>query len=243
MIHEKIKKLRTDTGLSQEELARLMNISRPTLSQIELGERELKADEIQRLSEIFEMPTSEFFASAPSIVQKERLDDPNIRLKNLILYIIGKCGQKPNMGKILLNKLLYFSDFDYYEKHGESITNTIYRKLPMWPVPSDMDTILREMQEDGHIQMIEWEFFGYSQIKILQKRLPDMDMFRSSELAEVDRVVNRFSDMTGKQVSDFSHNDMPYRATKENWWEISYGLAFYRDPKHYTVRDPEIYAD
>jgi hypothetical protein len=77
------------------------------------------------------MPTSEFFASAPSIVQKERFDDPNIRLKNLILYIIGKCGQKPNMGKILLNKLLYFSDFDYYEKHGESITNTIYRKLPM----------------------------------------------------------------------------------------------------------------
>ena len=243
MIHEKIKKLRTDTGLSQEELARLIGISRPTLSQIELGERELKADEIQKLADIFEMPTSEFFTASQPVAQKERLDDPNIRLKNLILYIIGKCGQKPNMGKILLNKLLYFSDFDYYEKHGESITNTIYRKLPMWPVPSDMDTILREMQEDGHIQMIEWEFFGYSQIKILQKRLPDMDMFRSSELAEVDRVVNRFSDMTGKQVSDFSHNDMPYRATRENWGEISYGLAFYRDPKHYTVRDPEIYED
>ena len=243
MIHEKIKKLRTDTGLSQEELASLIGISRPTLSQIELWERDLKADEIQRLSDIFEMPTSEFFTVSQPIAQKERLDDPNIRLKNLILYIIGRCGQKPNMGKILLNKLLYFSDFDYYEKHGESITNTIYRKLPMWPVPSDMDTILREMQEDGHIQMIEWEFFGYAQIKILQKTLPDMDIFRSSELAEVDRVVNRFSDMTGKQVSDFSHNDMPYRATRENWWEISYGLAFYRDPKHYTVRDPEIYED
>ncbi len=220
-----------------------MSISRPTLSQIELGERQLKADEIQRLSDIFEIPTSEFFTASQPTAQKERLDDPNQKLKHLILYIIGRCGQKPNMGKILLNKLLYFSDFDYYEKHGESITNTIYRKLPMWPVPSDMDTILREMQEDGHIQMIEWEFFGYSQIKILQKTLPDMDMFRSSELAEVDRVVNRFSDMTGKQVSDFSHNDMPYRATKENWGEISYGLAFYRDPKHYTVKDPEIYED
>ena len=131
MIHEKIKKLRTDTGLSQEELARLIGISRPTLSQIELGERELKADEIQKLADIFEMPTSEFFTASQPIAQKERLDDPNIRLKNLILYIIGRCGQKPNMGKILLNKLLYFSDFDYYEKHGESITNTIYRKLPM----------------------------------------------------------------------------------------------------------------
>ena len=68
-------------------------------------------------------------------------------------------------------------------------------------------------------------------------------MFRASELAEVDRVVNRFSDMTGRQISDFSHNDMPYRATKESWGEISYGLVFYRDPKHYTVRDSEDYAD
>lgn len=243
MIAEKIKKLRTDTGLSQEELARLIGISRPTLSQIELGERELKADEVKKLSEIFEMPTAEFFAIVPSTAQKERKDDPNKKLKHLILYILGKCGQKPNMGKILLNKLLYFSDFDYYEKNGESITNTIYRKLPMWPVPSDMDTLLREMQEDGQIQMIEWEFFGYPQIKILQKTLPDMDMFRSSELAEADRVVSRFSDMTGKQVSDFSHSDMPYLATKENWGEISYGLVFYRDPKHYTVRDPEVYED
>lgn len=36
MIAEKIKKLRTDAGLAQEELARFIGISRPTLSQIEL---------------------------------------------------------------------------------------------------------------------------------------------------------------------------------------------------------------
>lgn len=36
MIHEKIKKLRIDNAISQEELAKLMGISRPTLSQIEL---------------------------------------------------------------------------------------------------------------------------------------------------------------------------------------------------------------
>jgi hypothetical protein len=70
-----------------------------------------------------------------------------------------------------------------------------------------------------------------------------MDMFRPSELAETDRVMSRFSDMTGRQVSDFSHNDMPYRSTKNIGDEISYGLVFYRDPKHYTVRDPEIYVD
>lgn len=243
MINEKIKALRTEHGISQEKLASLIWVSRPTFSQIELGGRALKAAEVQKLASIFELPTSEFLEQKIQKISPVRKNDSNIKLKNLILYILGKCGQKPNMGKILMNKLLYFSDFDFYEKNGESITDTVYRKLPMWPVPTDMDMILKEMEIDGQIEMIDWVFFGYSQIKMLQKVLPDMDLFRSSELAEVDRVVNRFSDMTGKQVSDFSHNDMPYRATKENWGEISYGLAFYRDPKHYTVRDPETYAD
>ena len=35
MIHEMIKKLRTDAKISQEELAKMIGISRPTLSQIE----------------------------------------------------------------------------------------------------------------------------------------------------------------------------------------------------------------
>jgi len=36
MINEKVKKIRTENNISQEELAKLMGISRPTLSQIEL---------------------------------------------------------------------------------------------------------------------------------------------------------------------------------------------------------------
>lgn len=148
MIHEKIKKLRTDTGLSQEELARLIGISRPTLSQIELGERELKWDEIQLLANIFEVSTTEFLESPVTTQVDPQKDDPNIKLKNLILYILSRCGQKANMGKILLNKLLYFSDFDYYEKNWESITGAIYTKLPRGPVPTDMDKILEEMKSE-----------------------------------------------------------------------------------------------
>jgi len=70
-----------------------------------------------------------------------------------------------------------------------------------------------------------------------------MNLFTYPQIAEVDRVVNRFSDMTGKQVSDFSHTDMPYRATKKIGESIDYELVFYRDPKHYTVTDSPEYVD
>lgn len=130
MIADKIKKLRTDTGLSQEELARLIGISRPTLSQIELGERELKADEISRIAEIFEMPAAELLETSQIASRQERKNDPHAKLKNLILYILGKCGQKPNVGEVVLNKLLYFCDFNYYEHTFDSITETQYIKYP-----------------------------------------------------------------------------------------------------------------
>ncbi len=97
MIAEKIKKLRTDTGLSQEDLARLMNVSRPTLSQIELGERALKVDDVHRLADIFEIPAAELLETNQIASKQERKNDPHAKLKNLILYILGKCGQKPNV--------------------------------------------------------------------------------------------------------------------------------------------------
>jgi len=77
------------------------------------------------------LPRSEFLDEEKIEVKKIDPTDPQAKLKNLILYILSKCGQKPNMGKILLNKLLYFSDFDYYEKTGDSITGSLYKKLPM----------------------------------------------------------------------------------------------------------------
>lgn len=91
MIHEKIKQLRIQSSLSQDELARVIGISRPTLSQIELGERKLKADEVQRLASIFEISTAEFLEPSKPVIKKERKNDSHAKLKNLILYILGKC--------------------------------------------------------------------------------------------------------------------------------------------------------
>ncbi len=239
MIAEKIKKLRTDTGLSQEELARLINISRPTLSQIELWERELKADEIQRLAEVFEMPTSEFFPSTISETRVERKDDPHNKLKHLILYILGKCWQKPNVGEIVLNKLLYFCDFNYYELTFESITWTTYLKYPMWPVPSDMKTLLEEMEADGLIKRFDAEYYGFTQKKAIPLIEADMIAFNGKQIEIIDQVIAEYSDKNGKWLTDFSHEDMPWKATKQMKQPIEYGLVFHRSPVYSVSANEE----
>lgn len=47
------------------------------------------------------------------------------KMKEVILYILQKCGATT---KEKLSTLLYFIDFDYYEKHGTSITGSTYIK-------------------------------------------------------------------------------------------------------------------
>jgi len=39
------------------------------------------------------------------------------KFKEVFLYILEKVGARPNIGETALYKLLYFIDFDYYEKY------------------------------------------------------------------------------------------------------------------------------
>jgi len=51
---------------------------------------------------------------------EEEIDDDEIeKFKEVLLYILGKVGSKPNIGQTVLYKLLYFIDFNYYEKYEE----------------------------------------------------------------------------------------------------------------------------
>ena len=49
------------------------------------------------------------------------------KMREVILYLLNKCG---SMTKEKLCGLLYFCDFDHYEKHQKSITGATYIKKP-----------------------------------------------------------------------------------------------------------------
>jgi len=63
-------------------------------------------------------------------------------MKQLILYITSQLSSKENFGETLLNKLLYFVDFNFCEWTGELMTQETYRKLPYGPVPKEIMNIL-----------------------------------------------------------------------------------------------------
>jgi len=50
---QKIKKLRTEKGLSQEQVAQVIGVSRPTYTAIEAGKQKLDIEEAQKLAKLF----------------------------------------------------------------------------------------------------------------------------------------------------------------------------------------------
>ncbi len=72
---KKIKDLREKAGLTQEELAEKMNVQRNTVWRWENQKANLKASNVQKLSEILKVEPSELIDNA---------DDENISLKSLL---------------------------------------------------------------------------------------------------------------------------------------------------------------
>ena len=50
------------------------------------------------------------------------------KFKEVLLYILEKIGARANIGEAVICKLLYFIDFDYYEKHEEQLIGATYIK-------------------------------------------------------------------------------------------------------------------
>jgi len=68
-IGQRITELRKMKGLSQEDLAKSVKISRPSLAQIELGNRGVNVFELQQLSLVLSFSMDDFMSKNFSVSQ------------------------------------------------------------------------------------------------------------------------------------------------------------------------------
>ncbi len=248
-IGQRLTDLRKRRGFSQEDLAKSVKISRSSIAQIELGNRNVNIMELQRLSIALGFSLDDFVSGdfgtdqdVEDLVVKEpeaeRISAPSIKVdkfKNVLLYILEKCAGKPNVGETVLYKLLYFSDFNYYELYEDHLTGANYRKLPFGPVPQKLDSILQQMIAHNQLQRVKTEYHGYPQTRYLPLEKSDLTELRASEKEVIDRVIEQFSDWSATAISNYSHKDLPWLASKEGE-DIDYELVFYREAP-FSVRN------
>ncbi|MEA3344575.1 MAG: DUF4065 domain-containing protein [Patescibacteria group bacterium] len=251
-LSKKIKRLRNENNFSQEYIALKLGMSRPTYIQTEQGKRELTITEAKILAEIFNISFKNFLIGKTLkhkvfIEKKDKAtkksEDFEIRVrkkdlekfKQVLLYILGKVGGKPNIGETVLHKLLYFIDFDYYEKFEENLMGATYIKNIHGPTSIELKPIIENMQKDGELEVVKSKYFKYEQTKYLPCKRPNLNLFSAQEIEHIDDVLTRLSDKNAKEIENYSHGDIPWKVA-EDGKPLSYESVFYRD-EYYSVRN------
>jgi transcriptional regulator with XRE-family HTH domain len=247
----RVKELREKAGISQERLAELLGVSRPTISQIESGQRKISADDLIKLSNVFHVSLENLVepGNEPKVIlgKKEKAAEPKLefrisvpqknleKFKEVLLYILNKVGSKPNIGETVIYKLLYFIDFNFYEKYEEQLIGATYLKNKYGPTPIEFKKVLDKMLKDKEIEQVKSQYFEFPQTKYLPLRIPNLSKLKANEVEVIDGVLSRLSDMNANQISDYSHKDIPFLTT-EDGKAIKYEAVFYRTPT-YSVRE------
>ena len=249
-----LKKQREKHGLTQEYLADALSMSRPTYHKTEQGLRDLTVLEAEKCAEIFNLSLEDFLNNTERSIlltieppkkiipssHTIRISIPQERIEKfeqVFLYILKRVGGKPNIGMTALYKLLYFIDFDYYEKYEDQLLGLVYIKNHYGPTPVIFEKITKKMIASNQIEIIKSKFYAHEQKKYLinPEITPDLSILNGQEKEHIDWELHRLSDLTAKLLSDLSHKDVPW-ISAEFSQTLDYESVFYRTPET-SVRD------
>jgi transcriptional regulator with XRE-family HTH domain len=252
----KIKQLRERVGASQQEVADAIDVARATYASLESDRRPPNLDEINALAEYYQVSPSELISGEISMVSEPiapykfadteegiipRDIDPQTnpeKLREVLLYVLEKVGAKPNVGETVLYKLLYFIDFDYYEKTGQSITGLTYVRNHFGPTPArDFVAVVEGMKAHQELEVAETKYFKNTLKKYLPLVSTDLKNLSANELQHIDETLSRLSDKSAAELSDLSHYDTPWLVAKPGQ-KIKYRFVFYRTDLT-AVTEPE----
>lgn len=142
------------------------------------------------------------------------------KVANIVQLIISTIG---STFVTKMNKLLFYTDFIHYKKHGYGITGITYRALPFGPVPEQWGALYSSL---SCINMAEFVYpSGQSGIKLEAIECTN-NVLNEPELDTVKRVCSIFSDMSAGDISQTSHLEKGWIENKDNNSAISYQNAF-----------------
>lgn len=229
-----IQNKRQSVGLSQTEVAESLGISRPTYIKLEQGIAKPTEQQKAILASLFDVSRETVTKNSiervavSNIVYVKEVPKENVqKFEQVLLYIVSKVGNRPNIGQTALYKLLYFIDFDYYEKYQEYLMGATYIKNTHGPSPVSFAKIARNLETSGKLVLVQSKYFGFDQKKYLVTTEPVVSSLSAQELKHIDDELERFASKSAKELSDLSHIDTPWRVAKEKQ-VLNYRHAFYR---------------
>lgn len=221
---QKIKEFRTERGLSQDQIAKAINVSRPTYTAIESGKQELSLEEAKKLATLFGIGVDELLSGSI----------PNIpKYKHMILtFLRMNVSEDGKIPKTKLAKLLYLADFAWFYNSLESMSGMQYRKIAYGPVPDVFFRALDELEEDGKIIVDRKCEDGKDMFLISESESNKNEKIQTISIKEKDlmeKIAKKWKNKKTQEIVNFTHNQLPYSLCRDNEL-IPYELITQEDP-------------
>ncbi|MCL2627443.1 MAG: DUF4065 domain-containing protein [Oscillospiraceae bacterium] len=210
-----IEKLRKSHGLTQEQIAEVLGVSRITYINITNGKRDFTTSNLERLSEYFDVPISELF-DQPRNVEK---------FQQMYFYILNRF--KDGVPKTKLAKLLYLIDFSSFYENLESMSGVRYVRREYGPVADVFFEVTDDLFEKGKIN-IETKGDAFL-IKPSSKQ--ETHLLSDDDISHINRVVDYWKDKRTGEIVNFTHEQKPWKACRDGEY-IPYSLIIQEEPDH-----------
>lgn len=161
MLHENIKKLRKQSGLTQEAFAIRLNVVRQTVSKWEKGLSVPDAQTLQRIAEEFDIPVQELLGSQPNA--EENQNSISDQLARINEQLAVKNRRSANIWKILCLVLLLsvgflignaFSNKNYYDESEKNLLLEITKTENVYFTGNNKEVICSFVPSVGDDDMV-----------------------------------------------------------------------------------------
>lgn len=215
-VADNITKARIDRGLTQEQVANFLHISRATYINIENGKSKPNVDVIERLANKLNVPVAEFF------------DEPrnNEKFKQMYFYILKHF--KGGVPKTKLAKLLYLADFSYFYDFLEPMSGVRYVRREYGPVADIFFETTEDLFDNGKINIKPLDrAFMISSIEYN----PSTNLLNEHEKSRIDEICKLWKDKDTQEIVNYTHGQKPWKACLDGEY-IPYSLIVQENPDH-----------
>ena len=117
-----------------------------------------------------------------------------------------------NLYTVKLNKMLWFVDSLSFSIKDKAMTGLIYLHLPMGAVPIGYKAMIAL----DNVNTEEGGFDYPNSLRFLPNYNLKDDILDDEEKKIIDNVIDKFKDYSGKEISEYMHNEQAYKLTKAN---------------------------
>lgn len=151
-------------------------------------------------------------SSQSSATQRLSAPDRWARFKELILHVSRRCEAAERFGRVKLNKILFFLDFEAYLHFRAPISGQHYVVQEHGPTPESVRKACEELILAGDLIEVLRDAGGVTEFRPIARREPELSAFSGDEIALVDRVIDDNVNKTASALSDATHELAAWRA-------------------------------